>query len=547
MTTAQGLKVAFLSGLFENNNSKTESMDMDEENNNNNNNSNEIMKPAYYNRSDIEQLKNTKFPLSIPYGVDILLTTEWPKEIENNSSNTTLPSSSLKTTSEIISELALALKPRYHFASLENKFYEREPYDNVMGFGGKDERPVTHVSRFIGLGKAFNNEKQRWFYAYNIVPLSKATPEILNMRPNNTTECPFWKFTKPGSRAGQKRSEVDDYKGFFWGDNQDQQQSKKRAVSVPDNYVCKICNTPGHFIKDCPQKEKKKERTLPEHYICKICNNTGHHIEDCPQKEKKKERTLPENYICKICNNAGHHIDQCPDRKSKTQRQAPDLSSCWFCLSNPKIEKHLITSIGNEIYATLAKGPLISPANSAVPGGGHILLIAITHYANFGTVPDGPNRDLVLADLKSYKQALRDFYAKYDQDMVTFEISRESYRGLNHAHIQVLPVPKNKSELIEQIAKQEAELANYDLIDDNTIPPSGDKAFFDMELPNGKHIVHIIPPKERFNLQFGRTILAKALDTPDREDWKACAQTEDEERKAANEFKKAFKSFDFTL
>lgn len=163
MTTAQGLKIAFLSGIFDNNN-KSDQMDVDNnkiEKENTENEKENTYKPAYYHRSDIEQLKNTKFPLSIPYGVDILLTTEWPKEIENKSSIKLESSSKLETSNSNITELALALKPRYHFATSENIFYEREPYDNVMGFGGTSERPATHVSRFIGLGKAFNKEKQR--------------------------------------------------------------------------------------------------------------------------------------------------------------------------------------------------------------------------------------------------------------------------------------------------------------------------------------------------------------------------------------------------
>ena len=55
----------------------------------------------------------------------------------------------------------------------------------------------------------------------------------------------------------------------------------------------------------------------------------------------------------------------------------------WFCLSNPKVTKHLIVAIGSETYVTLPKGQLIptTPAHIAqggskplVPGGGHVLV-----------------------------------------------------------------------------------------------------------------------------------------------------------------------------
>lgn len=31
---------------------------------------------------------------------------------------------------------------------------------------------------------------------------------------------------------------------------------------------------------------------------------------------------------------------------------------CWFCLSSPKVEKHLVTSVGQKVYLALAKGGL---------------------------------------------------------------------------------------------------------------------------------------------------------------------------------------------
>jgi hypothetical protein len=146
MTTAQGLKIAFLSGISDKHQATDDAGSS---------------APNYYGKADIDTLKNAKMPLTAPAGVDVLLTTEWPKGIENNSAKAP---SSLNTTdysSLAIAELALALKPRYHFADAANLFYEREPYNNTTGFGGSDERPASHVSRFIGLGKALNKNKQR--------------------------------------------------------------------------------------------------------------------------------------------------------------------------------------------------------------------------------------------------------------------------------------------------------------------------------------------------------------------------------------------------
>ncbi len=53
--------------------------------------------------------------------------------------------------------------------------------------------------------------------------------------------------------------------------------------------------------------------------------------------------------------------------------------------------KHLIVSIGTECYVTLPKGQIIPTQSAAdhvdIPGGGHVLIVPITHYPTFNTIP----------------------------------------------------------------------------------------------------------------------------------------------------------------
>jgi hypothetical protein len=42
-------------------------------------------------------------------------------------------------------------------------------------------------------------------------------------------------------------------------------------------------------------------------------------------------------------------------------------------------------------------------------------------------------------------------------------------------------------------------------------------------------------------------VVGHVLGSPEREDWKACSQTEEEEKANAVAFKEAFKPFDFSL
>jgi hypothetical protein len=73
--------------------------------------------------------------------------------------------------------------------------------------------------------------------------------------------------------------------------------------------------------------------------------------------------------------------ETCPRQNVSTP--LTQLTSGWFCLSNPKVTKHLIAAIGTETYVTLPKGQLIPTAKRhldqggsapLVPGGGHVLV-----------------------------------------------------------------------------------------------------------------------------------------------------------------------------
>src|SRR6202012_6067357 len=66
-------------------------------------------------------------------------------------------------------------------------------------------------------------------------------------------------------------------------------------------------------------------------------------------------------------------------RKRQQRQPPPGPDQCFFCLSNPSIATHLITSIGNESYLTTAKGPLPTPKTFPSLGfPGHMLIIPFT-------------------------------------------------------------------------------------------------------------------------------------------------------------------------
>jgi hypothetical protein len=140
---------------------------------------------------------------------------------------------------------------------------------------------------------------------------------------------------------------------------------------------------------------------------------------------------------------------------------------------------------------------------------------------------------------------------------VTYEISLGN--GV-HTHWQFVAMPADtiRKGLVEAAFRVEAENLKYPAFEvrDPGIglnagdffrawiwtPPSDDE-------PEGSTKCITLPfdNQIRFSLQFGRIVLAKLLSLQDRQQWKDCAQTEDEEKKDIGAFKAAFKDYDFTL
>lgn len=114
-----------------------------------------------------------------------------------------------------------------------------------------------------------------------------------------------------------------------------------------------------------------------------------------------------------------------------------DLASeCWFCLSNPKLSKHLLVSIGEHCYIALPKGQLPNVKEGAlVPGGGHVLVVPIAHFPTLKSLPAEQGVPLV-SELEKIKSALRSCYAQFGCAFLSFEVARHSGKG-GHAHVQV--------------------------------------------------------------------------------------------------------------
>jgi hypothetical protein len=95
----------------------------------------------------------------------------------------------MNKTSDLPSWLVVKLKPRYHISGLEGVYYERSPF-RAPNLGDHDTT-LNLVTRFLGLARVANSDKQKWLYALNLTPLDKMKIGELLQKTTDETECPF--------------------------------------------------------------------------------------------------------------------------------------------------------------------------------------------------------------------------------------------------------------------------------------------------------------------------------------------------------------------
>lgn len=261
----------------------------------------------------------------------------------------------------------------------------------------------------------------------------------------------------------------------------------------------------------------------------------------------------------------GHHQGRRGKRRRASPPPGPDR--CYFCLSNANVSMHMCCSVGDESYITTAKGPLPTPTTFAAQGlgfPGHFIIIPLPHAPTLSSLgsPSDPASEAVrthaeMARFRESLQAMISAKSSHKLGAVTWEISRD--RNV-HVIWQLVAIPAKMVHkgLAEAAFRVEAENQRYPTLltkDLSLEQQAGYGDFFRVWLwadngedkIKGKSLVMPLPADLRFDLQFGRRVLAKLLGLEDRFVWKACEQTVEEETRDVDAFREAFKEWDFTL
>jgi hypothetical protein len=267
-----------------------------------------------------------------------------------------------------------------------------------------------------------------------------------------------------------------------------------------------------------------------------------------------KRSALPDQNSYRFSNDTNYADSRPNKRRKHAKGPAPGPSECFFCLSNPNIATHLITSIGNDSYMTTAKGPLSTDSTfPTLEFPAHMLIIPLVHTPTLGLIPEEAVRASTEKEMQLYRKALNNMLKKKASSLgsVTWEVSRAA--GI-HMHWQWLPIMSDLIHrgLVEAAFKIEAENQKFPKFESS---PSKDQesddyfkvVIWDPATGKDKSLLLPLDASFRFDMQFGRRVLAKLLELDSRADWKECGQALEDEEKDANQFKEAFKEFDFSL
>jgi hypothetical protein len=252
-----------------------------------------------------------------------------------------------------------------------------------------------------------------------------------------------------------------------------------------------------------------------------------------------------------------NHGGRRPHKRRRNERKGPlSASECFFCLSNENIATHLVASIGDNSYLTTAKGPLsTSHTFPKIDFPCHILIIPFTHQPTLAAMEE-EDRHATYNEMQRYRSSMNNMLKALAGDeygSVTWELSKSS---LPHTHWQYLPVHADliRKGLLEAAFKALAENLHWPGFKKQDVGDGFEETsdFFrvmiwDPKDPEEKRTSLVMRFDEsiRFHNQFGREVLAKLLRLDKRIDWHDCGQTEADEVADVENFKKAFKDFDF--
>jgi len=476
--------------------------------------------------------------------IDVLLTAEWPSGLLDNVLDAEKPVDPdggvaidwQSISAPPLAELVMALEPRYHIFGAGDLFYKRPPFQT---------RRRGHVCRSIGLGKVGSRGAGRlWIHGLALSPASSMPSAALMQRPANTTPLPFAVA--------------------------DAAASLKREAAKMEQDAADGVNDSGHIIPDkvflSRLPANVEERTLETALRCagKIesvkvareqdgaCKGYGWVTFSTPEEAEA---------ACELsdmleCGGRKIQIKLSKTTKNSGNKRKKDISivlephsDCWFCLCNPKAEKHMIAMSGAEVYVASARGPIVPS---------HVMLLSVKHAPCFAACPAPLQQSF-----QKHVQAVRSMCHQGGQECLIWERwIPMSLSAANHMQIQIVPFDANMAERAREVLQDTfkqlmpgAILRRVHSHDEVVQHMNDDSAtpYVYFEIPGDRTAKERVieryvyagvdPEGPRIPVNIGRKVACTLLDCDGKVDWRKCTEDRETEKELAAAFRERFKPF----
>lgn len=268
-------------------------------------------------------------------------------------------------------------------------------------------------------------------------------------------------------------------------------------------------------------------------------------------------------------------------RHHKRSRKDPrkDPSDCFMCLNKPGTRTHLVVSLGEESMVTASRGPLPLPSTfPQLSFSGHVMIVPYYHAADELAQGKRPIEEVTteFQEMTRFRKALNAMVGSKSHGelgTVCWEVNRT---GIRHFHWQMMPCPADmvKKGLIDAAFKVKGEQYEYPTFEpcepDSLLPDRSDYfrvwtwASDPLELAdhtsgNGEKDVGVtksmyfsLPPDQKFNIWFGREVVAGLLQLENRTNWMDALLRKDGSEQLAEEedaqgLREDFEDFDFAM
>ncbi|CAD7957469.1 unnamed protein product [Amoebophrya sp. A25] len=449
-----GLRVAYLSGRYDELYFEDES---------------QAFHGACYTRLAIEQLKRQAKIADDrnQRGIDIFLVSEWPRGWQNkiyDKSELPPDESDPNTSAEPaladvlpVSELIAALSPRYVVCSGgKDLFYQRPAFQTLR---------ASHVTRMLCLGKVGpkKGKNRKFLHALQLKRIGDMSSDELRNKPDNTTPFPFH---AGDNLAGLQRIQPPKRKGG--GDADDAEAGEDEDGRRTGDVQLFVSNLPAGLSDK--NLRKAMEGALGSGTLLKLKVMLNEHTGECrgfafatvaSDEIAKKAlelnleaggRQIRFDYKREKANRgvAADGTEETVGGNEEPRAKRPKRcivvephADCWFCLANPKFQRHMLVSVNPYVYVATAKGGV---------NAGNLILLPVKHIPNylstFNFTEFEPLADAIGTQVAAVRQmclgGLPDFLDSSNGpcDLILWE--RWVPMRMNHMQVQMVPVPRSK-------------------------------------------------------------------------------------------------------